>query len=218
MSIRERSLRPRTAALAVVALLAVQSCAPRVRPLGGAPAPASLPRAELPAERQRIVFRWDFRDESFGARGEGVARIAPPDSARLDLFVSGGFGSGHAIVIGDSIFVPGDQRIRRFLPPPAMLWAALGRLAVPAVADTSARLEGDILRADIGRDPRWRVTFAGGRLARLELIRRERVVEELTREAGSDIRWRNHPARRSLTLKIERTEKESSFDAAIWRR
>ena len=59
-------------------------------------------------------------------RGEGVARIAPPDSARLDFFVNGE-GTGHALLIGDQIRLQSGQgAMRDFLPPAPLLWAALG--------------------------------------------------------------------------------------------
>ena len=41
------------------------------------------------------------------ARGEGVARIASPDSVRMDFFLGGGLGSGAAVLIGDSLSGPG---------------------------------------------------------------------------------------------------------------
>ena len=51
-----------------------------------------------------------------------------------------------------------------------MLWAVLGRLAVPAVSDTVAKVDGATLRADIGRNPAWRVTFVADHLTRIERI------------------------------------------------
>ena len=47
---------------AVVLVAGFTGCAPRVRPLAGTPAPARLPLAELPAGRQRIDFRWEYRN------------------------------------------------------------------------------------------------------------------------------------------------------------
>ena len=70
------------------------------------------------------------RSPSLRIRGEGVARIAPPDSARLDFFVNGQ-GTGHALLVGDQIRLQGGQNaMRDFLPPAPLLWAALGRLHV----------------------------------------------------------------------------------------
>jgi hypothetical protein len=200
---------------AAIALVAV-ACVPRARPLTGEVAPARLPRAELPDTFQKIVFRWEAIEGSIMARGEGVARLAPPDSARLDLFLAGGFGSGHAFLIGDTVRAPGGDAVRRLLPPPALLWAGVGRLAVPPAADTVARTSGDTLRADIGRDPTWRVTFVSDRLARVERIEYGRVIEWLSRAEDGNVRYQNQDAGRSLRLRITRADTVPEFDATIW--
>ena len=207
----------RSVALASLAL--VVSCAPpRIRPLEGAPAPVQrLPRGDLPEGYRRIVFKWELRDGDMTARGDGVARIASPDSVRLDFFLDGGLGGGYAIVIGDSISTPGGDQVRRYLPPVALLWAALGRLAVPTVPDTVAKVDGGTLRADIGHDPAWRVTFVGDRLTRLERIVDGRRLEWVARD-GADIRYQNERSARSLTLKISSSNDAPPFDSAIWRR
>jgi len=73
--------------LVVAAILAAAcACAPRLRPLPGIPAPTVLPRTTLPSHPRRIVFQWQLDDPDLTARGDGAARIAPQDSARLDSF------------------------------------------------------------------------------------------------------------------------------------
>ena len=201
----------------LVALAATLNCAPRAGSLNGTPVPARFPSAELAPGHRRLVFRWEYEDHALGARGEGAARIASPDSVRLDFFLDGGVAGGHAIVIGDSMFTPGGDQARRYLPPVSLLWAALGRLAVPAVPDTVAKVDGDILRADIGRNPTWRITFADDELTRVERIVDGRRIEWVSR-AGSDIRYQHERASRSLTLRVTSTDAASPFDPAIWRR
>lgn len=203
------------AALAVAAL--ASACAPRARPLGGAPVAARLPAAELPAGRQRIDFRWEYRDGDLLARGDGVARVSAPDSVRLDLFLDGGLGGGYAIVIGNDIYTPAGDQARRVLPPAPLLWATLGRLAVPAAPDTTARVDGGVLRADIGRDPTWRATFDSAGLTRLERIQGGRLQEWASRD-GRKVRYENPLVQRTLTLDITRTQGAGDFDAAIWQR
>ncbi len=199
-------------------LLAAAACRPpRAAPLPGAPVPARLPSGRLPDWHQRFVFDWSYEDAELSARGEGVARVAPPDSARLDLFLAGGFGSGSAFLLGDAVTAPGGDMVRRFLPPPPVLWAAFGRLAVPAAADTTATLSGDTLRADIGRDPTWRVTFVGDRLAALDRIETGRVVESVVRAPNGDVRYDHRRDRRALVISVTRAERTSAFDASIWR-
>lgn len=203
---------------AVVALAvagAVTACVPKLQPLAGTPAPARLPAAELPAGHNKIVFRWEVEDGELSARGDGVARIAAPDSARLDLFV-GGFGGTSAVLIDDSLVAPGGDMARRFVPPAPMLWAGFGRLAIPPLPDTVVRVDGAVARADIGHPVVWRVTFRGDTITRLEHVDGGRVIEWLERD-GNRLVYRHAAPRRSLTLDVIRTEAVEDFDAAIWR-
>lgn len=204
----------------VIALLAlgVASCRPpRVQPLEGAPAPVRLlPKGDLPEGNRKIVFKWELRDGEMSARGEGVARIASPDSVRLDLFLGGGFGGGAAVLIGDSLRAPGPDLVRKAIPPRALLWAALGRFEVPAEPDTVVREDGDLIRADIGRPSGWRVSFRGDTLVRLERVEGGRLQEWVQRSPDQRVEYRNEAARRSLSLVIQRSDAVPSFDRSIW--
>jgi hypothetical protein len=193
-------------------------CAPRVRPLPGAPAPAVLPTGQLPPGRRLIVFRWELEDVDLSSRGEGAARVASPDSARLDFFLAGGIGSGAAVLIGNELRLPprGDDLARRLVPPPPLLWGALGRLAVPALRDTVARVDGDTLRADIGNPVAWRLTFVRDTLRRVERVENDRVTEWVDRMTDGRVRYRHATSRRQLDLIISRSEHASGFDPAIW--
>lgn len=193
----------------------VSGCVPSLRPLSGAPAPAILPKASLPVGYHRIVFDWELQDHDIAARGEGVARISSPDSARLDLFLAGGFGSGAAILIGDSLQVTGANLARRFIPPAPLLWATLGRVAVPSARDTSARVDGELLRVDIGLPVSWRLTFRRDTLVRMERVRDGRILEWVERD-GNAIRYRSEEGRRALLLTVKRVEEVAAFDASIW--
>lgn len=202
----------------LIAAISGMACAPRARPLAGLPVPAArVPSAGIPVGHHHVVFRWKYEDPDMQARGEGVARVASPDSARLDFFVDPGIGAGYALLIGDQLDAPGIALVRRYLPPPPLLWATLGRLQVPPAADTVARVDGDTIRADIGRAPIWRATFAGDRLVRLERIDDGRVVERVVRSSGDDVRYDHLGARRSLALTVSRRSEVQPFDATIWR-
>ena len=208
-------------AIAMLGLLGLglsAGCIPRLSPLVGEPLPASrLPRTAVERGHSHVVFNWELEDRDMAGRGEGVARIASPDSARLDFFLAGGFGNGAAVLIGDSLRTPGgDNRTRRMVPPPALLWAALGRVALPNLPDTVIRIEGTTLRADIGRPVAYRLTFQGDSLVRAERVDGGRVAEWVER-SGSRMRYRNEGSRRSLNLVITRTEHPPEFDASIWR-
>jgi hypothetical protein len=215
--VRQRGAARRLALAACAAVLGLSACrAPRAGMLRGTPTTQRLPETALPAGYRRQVFRWEYRDALFTARGDGVARVAPPDSVRLDFFADGGMGGGFAIIIGDSLFVPGGSDAKRYLPPVPMLWAALGKLIV-AAPDTTTHMDGDTLRADIGHDPTWRVAFAPRGLIQIEHLAKGRIVERVTRSDTAQVEYRHNGARRTLRLSNLRTHNESGFDAAIWK-
>ena len=202
----------------IVTAIVVAACVPHLSPLTGTPMPASaLPRPGMPAGHAKIVFNWELQDRETTTRGDGAARIASPDSARLDFFLAGGFGGGAAVLIGDSVQAPGGDFVRKLIPPPPMLWAALGRLALPNLPDTVIRGEGTNVRADVGRPVSWRLTFHGDSLVRVERVDGDRVLEWVDRTDPKHVSYRNTAARRSLQLTITRTDEVSSFDASIWR-
>lgn len=202
-------------ALASLTLAAI-GCAPRATPLGGTLAPERrLPVIELAPGHRRIVFRWDYEENSLITRGEGAIRSAAPDSARLDLFLSGGLPVGRAIIIGTTMRATNQAQVERFLPPPSMIWAALGRLAIPALPDTVVTIEGDVIHADVGRPAAWRITIRGNRLMRLARVSGGRIVEVVTRDEGGRLLY-EVPGRRKLWLGITRDEEVPAFDASIW--
>jgi hypothetical protein len=192
-------------------------CAPKAPPLAGAVSPVPLPRAQLPPGYRRVIFRWAYSDPDYRMQGEGVARIAPPDSVRLDLFLDGGLGGARAYLIGNDLRIPDATFAERLLPPPALMWASLGRLSVPPAADTAIRVDGDTLRADIGRDPRFRVAFVGSSLRRVERIDGGRLREWVTRDSSGNVRYEQPTARRALGITVLRSEPLSDLDASIWR-
>jgi hypothetical protein len=155
-------------------------------------------------------------DPDFSAKGEGVARVAPPDSVRMDFFLGGGMGSGAAVLVGDTLLVPGPDVARQLVPPRALLWAALGRLQLPAERDTVVRIQDSLVRAEIGAPPHWRVTFRGDTLARLERVGDGRLLEWVERSADRRVQYRNEAARRSLSLVIQRSDAAQAFDPSIW--
>jgi hypothetical protein len=202
--------------LLACALVAGVGCAPTAPPLKGVLAPdRSLPSLTLPAGRRHIVFRWDYEEGDIAARGEGSVRTAAPDSARLDFFLGGGLGAGSAILIGDSLRTPHAELARRYIPPAPMMWAALGRLAIPPLRDTVARIDGELLRADVGRPVEWRVAIRGDTLMGLEHITAGKITERFSRGAGGVLSYEAPAARRRLRLTILR-EQPGSFDATIW--
>ena len=205
--------------LVALATLGSVGCAPpRIAALPGAAAPSrGLPSPPRPTGHRRVVFQWELKEQDLTARGDGVARIAYPDSMRLDFFLGGGHGSGAAVLVGDSLAVPGPDMTRRLVPPRALLWAALGQLVIPAERDTVVRVDGSTIRADIGSPVHWRVTFDGDSLARLERIDGGRLREWVERGAGQRIQYRHESSGRTLILVIQRSDVVTPFDSSIWR-
>lgn len=221
------------ATLAGAMCLLFAACAPAAKPLIGTPTRAGLPASQLPPGNRQMAFTWKYQDDTFEANGDGVVRVASPDHARLDFFLKGGMGGGMAILVGDSLIIPGIDLVRRFLPPVPLLWATLGRLAVPATPDTVARIDHDTLRADLGvlhgNDAArsgaraWRVTFAGRTLVRVDRIENGKVVEWVSRtiddaNGTGELRYVNEGGRRKLSIVLTETKTVEGFDDAIWRR
>jgi hypothetical protein len=199
-----------------VLLLILAACAPAAAPLKGVLAPdRSLPSLSMPPGHRHIVFKWDYQEGDIAARGDGSIRTAAPDSARLDFFLGGGLGAGGAILIGDSLRTPRADLARRYIPPTPLMWAALGRLAIPPLPDTVVRIDGAITRADIGRPLQWRVAIKGDTLTELEHIKDGKITESLTRDPEGTLTFHVPGARRTLRLSIVR-EQPGSFDASIW--
>jgi hypothetical protein len=177
-----------------------------------------LPRAAIGRGHHRILFNWEVNQYEMTTRGEGVARIASPDSARLDFFLGGGFGAGYVVLVGDSLRTPPNSDAPKgLIPSSTLLWAALGRVALPNLPDTVIRVEGVTLRADIGRPVAWRLSFHGDSLFRVERVQGDRVAEWVDRSDPSHVKYRNEGARRTVQLTVTKSEDGGDFDAAIWR-
>ncbi|HEV7838753.1 MAG TPA: hypothetical protein VGO75_11855 [Gemmatimonadaceae bacterium] len=201
--------------LAIVVLV-VAGCVPTAAPLKGVLAPdRSLPSIAMPTGHRHLVFRWDYQEGDIAARGDGSIRTAAPDSARLDFFLGGGLGAGGAILIGDSLRTPHADLARRYIPPAPLMWAALGRLAIPPLPDTVVRIDGELTRADIGRPLQWRVAIKGDTLVELDHVSDGKITESLTRGPNGTLTFHVPGARRTLQLTIVR-EEPGSFDASIW--
>lgn len=217
---------------AVAIIFSLAACAPSARVLRGTPTPGALPPTRLSAKPTLIKFAWTYKDETFEANGDGAVRVGPPDRARLDFFLKNGMTGGYAILVRDSLEVPGIDLVRRFLPPVPLLWAALGRLALQSTKDTVVRVDGDTLRADLGdlrgRDASvadgraWRLAYVGTTLARVERIEGGRIIESVTRRRNSvgqwDLQYVHEGARRRLGIIVTDTTIVEGFDDAIWRK
>ncbi len=82
----------------------------------------------VPAEFRLHRFKWTFRDERATAGGRGAARVAPPDSLRVD--VAGPFNSEAtaAVVVGSELqwAEPADRADELVSNEPPLMWAMFG--------------------------------------------------------------------------------------------
>jgi hypothetical protein len=146
-------------------------------------APASADSARVwalttaPKHAAGIRFKWRYEDRKLNAAGRATARVAPPDSARLDYAATLGLSSGAGVVVGDSvIWADPDQDFRSFIRGVAVFWATLG-VARPAPAGAMVTA-GTVGSADHPRQA-WR--YANG-------------ADTLTYVAGNqvlDVEWRS---------------------------
>ena len=206
---------------------------PRVQPLRGTPSAEPLPVAGLPAHAQQWRFRWQYADRVFSVAGDGVVRSLPPDSVRLDFFLADGSAGGVAWLLGDTLSGGDGALVPELLPSVPLLWAALGRLVIPASPRQTVHRQGDTLFAEIpaerfvvgtpgGARSVWRLTVVPDAFLRLEELIDHRVIASVERARASTGQWVVHyvatRARRRLRLDIQDTFSVERFDDAIWRR
>src|SRR5215472_10711193 len=166
-------------------------------------APASVEAARTwalgttPKHAAGIRFKWRYEDRKLNAAGRATARIAPPDSVRLDYAATLGLSSGAGVVIGDSvIWAEPDQDFRSFIRGAPVFWAAMGvaRPAPPGAIVTDGLVGG----ADHPRQA-WRyatgadtLTYVAGNQA---LVVEWRSGSTVVARSHTDLDGRGWPAR-----------------------
>jgi hypothetical protein len=214
-------------AILMIMTLAAGACATRQGPPSGIPVPAEDVERIAAGNRLRapthIVFAWTLQERDGRFTGQGVTRIAPPARARLDLF--GPRGETYLIatmVDGRLHLPPGAPNVP--LPPPELLWTALGVFEPPAGARlVDARRDGTTLRVDYenGTD-RWRFRFEDGRLRHAEWTGRgegRRTVElSGTGDLGlpATAEYRDWLTFSELRLILGEAREVDAFPADIW--
>lgn len=199
-------------------LLTAAGCGPKIAPLTGVVAESSdLGSYQLPRGSSQKVITWELQEGPMFLRGEGIVRVAYPDTARVDLQVSGGFGGGVSVVlIGDNAVFPPGAMMTHLLPSPPLLWAALGRLSPIAASDTIVRVQGDTLRADLGDPVQWRVNAVNNRLTMLERVTDGRIAE-VTSVTDPGVVIYESPRKRKLVIRIRNTTQVDRFESRVWR-
>jgi hypothetical protein len=192
---------------------------------GGPPDPAAEARAvaaTAPQQPTQITFDWNMTDRDARFNGRGVLRVDQGYRARVDLFGPRGETLAAAVVEGEHmrILPPGAEAL---LPPPALLWSALGVFRVPAdvpLTSTTPADAGFDLRYD-GGDVRWTFRFEGEALRSTEWTHgraRRTVVLTGMSQFGLPRQavFRDWTEFRELTLRVTDVEQRTAFDRDVW--
>lgn len=198
----------------------------------GGPAPLIAQRlveATAVSEPLHVTFDWSLRDREARFSGSGAARVQPPYRGRLDLFGPRGEVYLVATIERGSIQLPAGAD-REALPPPALLWAALGVLYPPDGAELTgtststgtAEEQETQLEYRLGEE-RWRFRLVGDMLRSAEWQNGSdgRRTVELEGTGGPGLpqraRYRDWIAFRELELNIRTAEPTEAFSDDVFR-
>lgn len=162
----------------------------RGAPLADPAALVARARANSGAESPSWVrFEWEYADERGNLMGDGVSRVNPPDSFRLDLFTAGEGGMS-AVLVEDSLETLGQIEDVE-LPSPVFLYAMAGVFR-PGNTPPTAGFESDgaeVLEYAATDGARRYYFFREARLVRLEERHGERLVRRIDLAWGPDPTW-----------------------------
>lgn len=139
----------------IAACFALAACYGRPAPLVPEPVAAvsrdsivAWSRRSGPTRPTALRFRWRYRDDRRSGGGRGTARVAPPDSVRVDWATSLNIKTGAAVVVGDSLqwADPEEDYPSSVTPAVQLVWTALGVVRPPGAA-TTVFGAGDSIRA-----------------------------------------------------------------------
>jgi len=228
-------LDPPRAASYIAAGMWVAACGGRPAPL--VPEPLASVAAESvavwtglrgPTRPTLLRFRWRYRDERVAGGGRVIARVAPPDSVRVDWATTLNLKTGAAVVIGDSLmWADPPEEFPESAPPAVMLiWTALGVIRPPDPAMTvfgGRDSTQTVWRYVEGRDTiDFRLSGAAPRLLESQWRRDRRLMAHgrtvlgpagLPQSVRIDVPER--PARFELTFVAMDTS--AAFPSALWR-
>lgn len=212
--------------LAPIVATVLLACAARSEPQSGPVNPdaeRSAIQANAPASPLRIIFDWEAREREGRFTGQGAARVEAPERARLDLFGPRGESYLSAAIVAGEIRLP-PSTAAAIVPPPALLWGALGIFQPPAGGELTRSVRekaGLRLEYRAGADL-WTFEFQNDRLQRVELKDRDgaRKTIELKGEGGASLPreaiYRDWAAFTELKLKLGEVEEVDSFPPETW--
>jgi len=217
-------------AIIVAGVVVVGACVPRqatvVAPVPDAVGAASVLQDQTELTNPiRILFAWELNDAGAGVKGRGVARVAPPYRARLDLFLDNG-----ELVIKAAL-VDGDLRIPAgapddILPPPDLMWGTLGvfRPELGTELLGGDRLDNGLVRLRYRYldETELHYSMEDGVLRKLEMLSDGDVVQwvEVDRDEGSQYpaqaTYRNLTDFRELKITRQQLDEVDAYPLDIW--
>jgi hypothetical protein len=179
--------------------------------------------ASTPTQPLWITFDWEAREREARYTGQGAARVEPPQRARLDLFGPRGESYLSAAIVAGELRLPPSAE-GALIPPPELLWGALGIFQPPEGAELAeSTRKGDRARLEYRNGvERWTYEFEAERLRRVEWNGPERARRsvELKGEGTAGIpreaTYRDWNAFTELKLKLGKVEEVDSFPPDIW--
>ncbi|MCG8470107.1 MAG: hypothetical protein MJB57_18175 [Gemmatimonadetes bacterium] len=164
--------------------------AQRGAPLADPSELASVARTESTLDSTLLVqFEWDYADERGPLRGEGAARVNPPDHLRIDLFTTAE-GSLAAVLVDAMLDHNGD--LEGVELPPASFSYAMAGLFRPGPGAPTAGFESDglhVLEYESGPGATRSFYLSNGRLTRVEERRNGRVERRIVLTWGESSHW-----------------------------
>ncbi len=214
--------------LAVTAAACARPPAPPAPSGGFAPLSAgefaAFAARTAPQASQLLQLRWRYQDGDRQVNGRGAARLAPPDSLRLDLGVPI-LGRATVVLMGDSAWAQPDAIVDQVLPSRFILWAIFGIVRAPG--------PGTRLEAGDAPDRRlYRLTAPDSVMTVLECrgdtllgatqLRGDEVLGRLTLSrdsAGAVVRSVATDVEQGVrfTVVVTRRETSEAFPSEIWR-
>lgn len=180
-------------------------------------------RATAPAQPLWITFDWEAREREARYTGQGAARIEAPKLARLDLFGPRGESYLSAAIVAGEVRLPPSAETT-MVPPPALLWGALGVFQPPEGAElASSTRKGGRLQLEYRAGPeRWNFELEADRVRSVEWRGPDgaRKSVELKGEGASNLPreavYRDWNAFTELKLKLGKVEEVDSFPPDTW--
>jgi len=223
---------PRRSLVVLGMVLLLGACTPSGSPPGSPHPPLDPAQEALGTERAtrlegpvRVVFDWSLDEPGLRARGRGVARMEPPDRARLDLFSGTGETVLRAAMVGDELRLPPGAS-STLVPPPALFWSALGifRPGGGSFLSGGSREGEDGVRLEymLSADRALRYRLLRRVVQEVELLRDGQTFERLTLSPSPDARfprqavYRHLADFRELTFTLQTVDDVDAFPPDIW--